>query len=147
MKNEITKQDLGQVKYGDLLDKFTELGIPEVWKAGTKKAKMIDAAIEKLNIKKSLESLGLDKVQVSEELKTIAKNKEEAQKAELIEKAKQEILNDKNEVKELKGQGYSKEQLEAQILNIDKNLIQVIPTHRIALLKKKEQLVQLLKQA
>lgn len=147
MKNEITKQDLGQVKYGDLLDKFTELGIPEVWKAGTKKVKMIDAAIEKLKIKESLESLGLDKVQVSEELKAIVKNKEEAQKVELIEKAEQEIVEDKRQVKELKSQGYSKEQLEAQISNIDKNLIQVIPTHRLALLKKKEQLVQLLNKA
>lgn len=147
MKNEITKQDLGKVKYGDLLDKFTELGIPEVWKAGTKKIKMIEAAIEKLKIKDSLESLGLDKVQVSDELKAIAKNKAQAEKDKAIEDAKQEIIKDKQEIKELKQQGFSKEQLEAQLLNVEKNLAQVLPTHRIALIKKKDQLMELLKKA
>ena len=43
------KSELGLVKYGELKNKFEELGIPNVWKQGKKKVDMIDEAIEILS--------------------------------------------------------------------------------------------------
>lgn len=43
------KKDLGLIKYGELKAKFTELGIPNVWKQGKKKVDMINEAVELLS--------------------------------------------------------------------------------------------------
>tara|TARA_B110000977_G_scaffold143780_1_gene182558 strand:+ start:70 stop:480 length:411 start_codon:yes stop_codon:yes gene_type:complete len=43
------KSELGLVKYGELKNKFEELGIPSVWKQGKKKVDMINEAIEILS--------------------------------------------------------------------------------------------------
>ena len=72
-EKQVTKEELSAVKYGKLLEKFTELGVAEAWKPGSKKITMIENAIEKLKIKNSLESLGLDEEQISEEIEKMAK--------------------------------------------------------------------------
>ena len=42
------KKELEAVKYHELKDRFTDLGIPQVWKPGTKKAIIIQNALELL---------------------------------------------------------------------------------------------------
>tara|TARA_R110002049_G_scaffold222588_2_gene394276 strand:+ start:923 stop:1372 length:450 start_codon:yes stop_codon:yes gene_type:complete len=142
--NNITRDELSQVKYGDLLKKFTELGIPEVWKAGTKKIKMIESAIEKLKIKDSLEQLGLNEIEVSQELEVIVKNKIEAKELEVETQVKQQEIKEKQEAKQLAKQQFSKEQIQNQIDTIGKNLINGIPSHRVILLKKRDMLLDLI---
>ena len=97
-KKTINIAELSEVKYHDLLAKFKELGIPEVWKAGTKKVTMINNAIDKLKIKSSLESLGLDKEEVSKEVEAMAKKKAKAEADKVLEQAKQVEKEDKKEV-------------------------------------------------
>ena len=147
MKNEkiVSKYELNQVKYGDLLAKFTELGIPEIWKPGSKKLSMIEKAIEKLNIKNSLEAKGLEQAEVEKELEIIEEKKEKAIQAEKLEQAKQVEAKDRKIVKEVVESKLSKQQIENNIAIINKNLINVIPSHRTILLKKKELLEQMLK--
>ena len=43
------KKELELTKYGELKDKFEDLGIPGVWKQGKKKADMLNEALELLS--------------------------------------------------------------------------------------------------
>lgn len=145
MSNKIiTQEELSEVKYGDLLEKFTELGIPEVWKRGKKKISMIESAIEKLKIKSNLESQGLQQDEVEKELKEIELKKEKAVQDAQLQKAIEAEEKDKQIVKQVVESKLTKEQIEYNLDNIRKNLINVIPTHRIVLLKKQELLEKML---
>ena len=143
-KKIISKEELSKVKYGELLNKFTELGIPEVWKAGTKKITMINSAIDKLKIKTNLESLGLEDAEVSKELEVIVENKIKADLAKEVEVAKQVEIKDKAETKQIQNSGLTKEQVEGNLRNIELNLKNGIESHRIVLLKKQADLELLL---
>jgi len=140
----ITAQELSEVKYHDLLAKFTELGIPEVWKAGSKKIDLISKAVDKLKIKQSLESLGLDKDSVSKEVEKMAIKKAKADDKIILEQAKQVEREDKQMVTKIKKANLSKEVLESNIKTIKANLAFGVPGHRDILNKKLEALLDLL---
>lgn len=143
-KKQITIEELREVKYHDLLAKFKELGIPEVWKAGTKKITMINNAIDKMKIKNSLESLGLDKEQVSKEVEVMAKKKAKAEADQILAEAKLAEKEDKKEVVRLKKAKLSKEDLEKNIKTIESNIKFGVPSQREQLQKKLETLKDLL---
>lgn len=143
-KKQVTLQELSDIKYHDLLAKFKELGIPEVWKAGTKKITMINNAIDKMKIKNSLESLGLDKEQVSKEVEEMAKKKAKAEADKVLEKAKQVEKEDKKEVVRLKKAKLSKEDIEKNIKVIESNIKFGVINQRAQLQKKLETLQDLL---
>ena len=143
-KKQITLEELSDIKYHDLLAKFTELGIPEVWKAGTKKITMINKAIDKIKIKNSLESLGLDKEEVSKEVEAMAKKKAKAEADKILAEAKQVEKEDKKEVVRLKKAKLSKQDLEKNIKVIESNIKFGVPTQRAQLQKKLETLQDLL---
>ena len=63
------KKELGLVKYGELKDKFVELGIPNVWKQGKKKVDMINEAVELLS------TMEVSQVEDVQEAKEIIKEK------------------------------------------------------------------------
>ena len=63
------KKELGLVKYGELKDKFKDLGIPNVWKQGKKKVDMINEAIELLS------TMEVSKVEDAQEAKEIIEEK------------------------------------------------------------------------
>tara|TARA_R110000737_G_scaffold183478_2_gene207047 strand:- start:3566 stop:4036 length:471 start_codon:yes stop_codon:yes gene_type:complete len=44
-KKIITVEELGLIKYQDLKAKFAELGVPQVWRAGSKKEELIKKAV------------------------------------------------------------------------------------------------------
>ena len=140
----ISEQELQEVKYHDLLEKFTELGVPQIWKAGKKKATMITKAIEELKIKQSLESKGLNEKEVEVELEAIKEKKIEVEQAEKLEVAIKAELKEKKEVKKVVDADLSKEVIEANLLNIQKQMVQCIPSHRMILIKKKDLLLDLL---
>jgi hypothetical protein len=140
----VSEQELKEVKYHDLLAKFTELGIPQVWKAGKKKATMIEKAIEELKIKKSLEAKGLSEKEVEVELEAIKEKKVELQQAEKLEVAIQAELEEKKEVKKVVDADLSREVIEANLVNIKKQMIQCVPAHRMILIKKRDLLLDLL---
>ena len=140
----ISEQELQEVKYHDLLAKFTELGVPQIWKAGKKKATMITKAIEELKIKQSLESKGLSEKEVEVELEAIKEKKVELEQAEKLEVAIKAELKEKKEIKEVQDADLSKEVIEANLLNIQKQMVQCIPSHRMILIKKKDLLLDLL---
>ena len=140
----ISEQELNDVKYHDLLAKFTELGIPQIWKPGKKKVTMITKAIEELKIKQSLESKGLSEKEVQVELEVIKEKKVEAADAEKLKIAIQAELEDKKEIKKVEDADLSKEVIKANLANIQKQMIQCIPSHRMILIKKKDLLINLL---
>ena len=63
------KKELGLVKYGELKDKFVELGITNVWKQGKKKVDMINEAVEVLS------TMEVSQVEDVQEAKEIIKEK------------------------------------------------------------------------
>lgn len=144
-KKLISKHELSKVKYGELLAKFTELGVPEVWKPGSKKAVMIDKAIEQIKIKQNLEQEGLSKKEVEEKVVEINQQKEVAKAQEELKaavEAEQKEFKAQQTTKELK---LTKEQIEYNITNIDRNLLQCTDQQRFELIKKKDFLLDLLK--
>ena len=143
----ITAEDFKDVKYHDLLAKFTELGVPEVWKGGSKKIDLINKAVDKLKIKSSLESLGLDKEEVSKEVEKMAKKKADKKDKEILEEAKQVEKKEKQMVQKIQKAKLSKEQLEYNIKNLRANIAGGVPSQRQILQTKLEALLDLLDKA
>lgn len=143
----ITAEDFQDVKYHDLLAKFTELGIPEVWKRGSKKVDLINKAVEKLKIKSSLESLGLDKEEVSKEIEKMAKKKADLEDKKILEEAKRVEKEEKQMVTKIKKAKLTKEQIEYNIKNIRANIAGGVPSQRQVLQVKLEALLELLDKA
>lgn len=143
-KQVVSAETLSEVKYGDLLAKFTELGIPEVWKPGSKKIKMIETAIEKLAIVRSLEDRGLEQKEIEQELVNVELKKQQKEEQQLVEAAKQQEAADKAIVTKVEKSNLSQEQIKFNLNIIEQNLMSNIPSHRDILLKKKEALLALL---
>jgi hypothetical protein len=141
----ITLEELEQIKYQDLQAKFEGLGIPEVWRQGAKKAVMIEAAIEKLTIVKSLENLNKTPEEIAEELSTRDSKLEEIQKEETLALAKAEEDNDSKLIDDIKKLKLNRVQIEKNLSNIKAGLQNNIASHRGILLKKKAMLEDLLK--
>ena len=140
----MTAEDFKDVKYGDLLAKFTELGIPDVWKASKKKKQMIDKAIEQLAVIKSLENNGLKEEEIKEELKIVEVKKAEAKEAKELEEVVEAKEADKAIVAKVEKAGLTQDQIKANLRSIEQNLMSNVPAQRIVLLKKKEVLLALL---
>mgnify|MGYP003119336736 CR=1 FL=1 len=136
----ISEQELSQVKYGDLLAKFTELGVKEAWKPGKKKTAMIKLAIEKLDLMRSLEDRGLNQEEITEEIKNIEVIKEEIKVKDAVEAVKKQEKQDKIVKETIVKSKYSREILEKNLKNIKLNLLQAIPQQREMLVKKQEAL-------
>lgn len=143
-KKNITKQELSKVKYGQLLEKFTELGVPEAWKAGSKKIVMIEKAIELYKIKQNLEQEGLSKEEVETKVVEIEQEREVLKQTEELKKAIEVEEKEKKAQEKTKELNLTKEQIEYNIKNIDANLIQCTDQQRFELIKKKDFLLELL---
>ena len=146
MKNtkEITAQSLKEVKYGDLLAKFTELGIPEVWKPGSKKAKMIATAVEKLAIVRSLEDRGLNQEEVQEELVKVEIKQQEVKQQKEVEVAQAQEAKEQAVVEKVEKSKLTQDQIKYNLRSIEQCLMANVPAQRTILLLKKEALLALL---
>jgi hypothetical protein len=105
---------------------------------------MISNAIDKLKIKSSLESLGLDKEEVSKEVEAMAKKKAKAEADKVLEQAKLAEKEDKKEVVKLKKAKLSKEDIEKNIKIIQSNIKFGVPSQKEKLQKKLETLMDIL---
>lgn len=144
-KKKITKAELSKVKYGELLAKFTELGVPEVWKAGSKKITMIEKAIEQVKLKQSLEDAGLNTEEIEQKVEEVKIAKEEKKVKEEIKKIEEQEVQDAEAKSKIDNSGFSLEQIEYNIKNIEANIKFGIPAQRVVLLKKLEWLQDLKK--
>ncbi len=142
-----TAEDFKDVKYHDLLAKFTELGVPEAFKRGSKKVDLIAKAVERLKIKASLESVGLSKEEVSKEVEKMAIKKAKAEDQKILDQAKQVEKQEKAMVKKIAKAKLTKEQLEYNIKNIRANIAGGVPSQRQILQVKLEALLDLLDKA
>ena len=96
----ITFETLNETSYGNLKAKFEELGIPGAWKAGKKKADLINLALSKLEVLRKLKRDGVKKDDLAEALKVEEVKQAESGKAigeGTPEKIDQENLNVKLE--------------------------------------------------
>lgn len=152
---EITREELEAVKYGDLKEKFTELGIESVWKNGVKKGDLIEDALVKLaELKENVSEKELEGKEVVTEEEEKARLLAEAQAEEAAEKEKVQLgSEDENPTKEgSKNIGeevvekvvVSRETLEKRKLTIEANLAHGVPGHRENLLKQLEKTQALL---
>jgi hypothetical protein len=145
------KLELEAVAYGDLKEKFTELGIPEVWHQGKKKVDLINLALQRLEEVKAIEAKGID---LSD---PIVKSKlEEEKEKELITDASfkeievvEEIVIDESQTKEEDtkekvAHNYTKEEIEENLELIICNLYQATPLHRTLLFEKQAELLIML---
>jgi len=135
MSNTISKEELSKVSYGPALrKKLEELGIPEVWEQGKKKAEIIKEAVAKLEKLKEKKDQGLSTEDAKEKIA-----KEKAIEKEGIEKfnkkvEKQKEKENNSEVEKLKV--LTKEVLEKGLVNANQNLKHANEVHRKILLKK-----------
>ena len=164
---KVTKEDLEKVAYKDLLSTFTELGIPEAWKPGTKGSAMIENALSLLDTIKSLENTDtkvieevlenstpveetlIDTTDVIKDLAVkIEEQKEVAQEEAVIQVQEEAIEKEKTEKEVLKdsivAMNLSKEVVEKNIKNIKAALNLGIEAQRSILLTKKEILQDIL---
>ena len=144
-KKKITKAELSEVKYGELFAKFTELGIPEVWKPGSKKIVMIEKAIEAVKLKASLEDQGLNEKEIEEKVLEVKIAKEEKKIKDEVAKVEKQEAEDKAAKSKIEKSNLSLEQIEYNIKNIEANIKFGIPQQRIMLVKKLEWLQELKK--
>lgn len=144
-KKRITKAELSKVKYGELLAKFTELGVPEVWKAGSKKITMIEKAIEQVKLKQSLEDAGLNEKEIEQKIEEVKVAKEEKKIKEEVAKIEKQEAEDAKAKEKINNAGLTLEQIDYNIKNIQANIKFGVPGQRVALLKKLEWLEDLKK--
>jgi multidrug resistance efflux pump len=141
---KVTVEDFKDVKYGDLLAKFTELGVPNAWANGKKKIDMIYKAVKQLAVIKSLENEGLSDEQVKEELIKADIAREELVKDEQVKFAQDAEIADKAIVDKIEKAELTQDQIKSNLKTIEQNLKSNIPAHRDILQKKKEALLALL---
>jgi phage terminase large subunit GpA-like protein len=147
------KAELEAVSYGDLKQKFTDLGIPEIWKQGKKKEELINLALQRLEEVKAIEAKGIN---LSDPI-IISKLEDEKEK-ELIAGASveeielvDEIILDESHIKEEEPKelvkikhNYTKEQIEENLELIQCNLNQATPVQRTLLFEKQAELLIML---
>tara|TARA_R110002020_G_C15817091_1_gene732778 strand:+ start:69 stop:515 length:447 start_codon:yes stop_codon:yes gene_type:complete len=115
----MTKEQLSEIHYGNLKEKFEELGVGSAWKAGAKKSDMINEALKQLSIVKDLKAKDVveDKIQekLEEKVREIEVREAEQVKVEAkeIEVAKAEVVAKYREVK------FSKQELEKKIASLN----------------------------
>ena len=148
MKNNknITAEQLKAVKYGDLLETFTELGVKDVWRGGKKKTTMIEEALAKLAVLRELEEKGMDEAEQKAELESIEIKKEEIKIQEDIKEAIAKEQAENAEVKKVVETKLTKDQIEKNLKVIAANIAGGPASHRQALFAKQEILEDLLKQ-
>ena len=148
MKNNknITAEQLKAVKYGDLLETFTELGVKDVWRGGKKKTTMIEEALAKLAVLRELEEKGMDEAEQKAELESIEIKKEEIKIQEDIKEAIAKEQAENAEIKKVVETKLTKEQVEKNLKVIAANIAGGPASHRQALFAKQEILEDLLKQ-
>lgn len=111
------KQELDVTPYKDLSEKFTELGISEIWKAGVKKDTLIQLALQRLEEIKAFEVE--EEVEVEEEEETIIEDEVEVQKGVTIDEEVEIVPTEIEVAKKAIVENYSgldedqKEELEA----------------------------------
>lgn len=149
MSKKIDQSYLEAIKYGDFLEEFKKLGIPDVWKPGSKKADMVQEALKQLAELKTLKEKGVDdKDIVKKQAIEAAKRKEKEDKEKLKlekEKKKAELKLKKDELKKAEKKEYSVEQIESS-LRVTNSALRNRPTDgaRQVLLDKKQQLMNML---
>lgn len=137
-ENEVTKQVLEKVDYGNFQELFKKLNIESVWRAGKKKVDMISQAIEALKIKKGLEQSGS-----KEEVIDIIKQNEEDRKT----KESEQKVKSKSELREtIEKANLSQTQIKRNLGNIGRALNDNFQPHRKTLLEKKDILESLLEE-
>tara|TARA_R110002051_G_scaffold100268_1_gene170545 strand:+ start:1559 stop:2092 length:534 start_codon:yes stop_codon:yes gene_type:complete len=143
-----TIESLNVVKYQDLLETFTVLGVPDAWKPGSAREKMIGAALEKLSIIRELEAKGLK----GQELQAAKANAYIQADTLTGNVAQAEALNNDLKAVEVKKEveakvlkmSLSKEQAQKNLDIINANLNGASPGGRKILLQKRKILQDLL---
>lgn len=144
MSNKITKEQLEQVAYKDLLSKFKELGLPEVWKPGKKKAEMIKEALEKLDLVKSLENAGLESQDIEKAVAKVDQQKEQQQRAEELKLAEEKEAAEQKVVEQIVELKLTLPQIQKNLANIEANLKNNVTAQRNTLLLKKAMLMKMI---
>lgn len=142
-KKNVSKAELNKVKYGDLLAKFTELGVPEVWQAGKKKATMIEKAVEQVKLKSKLEQEGLNEKEIEskiEDIKVIKEEKKIKEEVAKIEKQEEQAVSAKAKLVKA---DLTLEQIETNIRRVKANIAGGVPSQRVQLQQKLEWLLEL----
>lgn len=151
------KKELEDTLYKDLKTKFEEMGIGEVYKAGTNKGDLIKLALQKLEELKAAEAVVeeteavVEEAEATEAVVVVDENVLKVEDAEADAEADEKLFDeDKKEIEaldpvhstELEETEYehSEEELREILSNIDACLIQPSPTHRLILLAKKEKI-------
>ena len=121
--DEVNVEYLKKFDYQDLSTVFKELGVPSAWKAGKKKVDLIKEAISQLSFLKK----ALKKNDEESEVEKKDVEKVEVKKTEVKKEGKKEVVKDND----------AKEALLKRMANIDANLKNNVPAHRLILLGKK----------
>lgn len=139
-----TQASLEKVKYQDLLETFTVLGIPEIWKPGSSRTKMISRALERLSIIRDLKNKGLEgeALEVAK-LEAIDDSKKAVEKKAIEEAKEKEIIEEETQKKEatlIKAESLTIEQANRALKVIESNLKNASKLGRSALLTKRKSL-------
>lgn len=143
---EINYEYLDAIKYHQLEEKLTELGVSDAWKGGKAKKDIINDAISKLAKIKTLKEKGTADEDIQKELDLIkAEEQEQAEEALLQQQIQEEEEREakKEQVKEKK---LSPDQIRKSIDLIDRNLKNNIKGQRPILLKKRQALLDTLEE-
>lgn len=143
-----TLESLKAVKYQNLKETFTILGVPQAWKPGSKATKMIADALEKLAMIRDLETKGLkgEELEKAVEAKSIENDEAIKEKqAQEDQKAQEKEDTEKEDYKQsVIKMDLSKDKLEDAVKNIDANLKVGVQAQRPILLKKRAVLIEIL---
>ena len=150
----ITEATLGEIPYHELKNKLEELGLGSVWIGGKKKVDMIKEAIAKINEVKEMQEKKLSQENIDKML-VIRDAEKLAEKSAINEKklAEKKLLEDKeldkarDSVIDKGTQKYSIEKLQRALTICKANLKNGAENHRKVLMKKKQQITALLKEA
>lgn len=140
--NNITKETLSAIPYGELKTYFQKIGISDAFKGGERKKDMIEKALVAISALKDKvdNSIKEKETELTEEQKRALA----LQKSIDEENKEKELTQKKDEAKiEVEKPRYTKEVLLYNIANIDANLDK-IPQHREILLRKKKILLDML---
>lgn len=144
-KENANEKNLSEIPYGKLKETFEALGIPSVWKPGTKSKTMVKNALNKLATIKSLEEKGVEQ----SDLESAVKEAEvkQAKEIEIEDNKKQSKLKKEDDevVSKIKSENqFTKEQLETKIKNTQRFAKDCIVTHRGFFNKKLDVLTDML---
>lgn len=144
-KENANEKNLSEIPYGKLKETFEALGIPSIWKPGTKSKTMVKNALNKLAIIKSLEEKGVEQgdLESAVEIAEVEQTKD-VEATEKKQKAKLKKEDDKVTAKIKSENQFTKEQLEIKIKNTQRFAKDCITTHRGFFNKKLDVLTDML---